>query len=239
MKTIKITSFADNQKKTVFDQVTEECQLTIETGKKQLTKLWCSPVHLKELVVGFLYTSGVVRNLSEIRELDFKTHRSEVTAIVNIEMGGRLSLRPSLSPKHRNNRQTFCVAGSNIIELMRRFQTHSSEFMQTGGVHSAALCNEKEILFFKEDLGRHNALDKIIGEALLNGSELQDKLVLTSGRIPTEILRKVVVCEIPLIASVSAPTYQAVQLARKAEVTVIGFVRNNRMNIYSGQERIT
>jgi Uncharacterized protein required for formate dehydrogenase activity len=112
-------------------------------------------------------------------------------------------------------------------------------FKKTGAVHSAALCDSKKILIFKEDLGRHNAMDKVVGEALLKDISLRDKILLSSGRLPLEVVARAAVCRIPAIVSVSAPTYQSVALARKKNMLLIGFCRSERMNIYSGIGRLT
>jgi FdhD protein len=132
----------------------------------------------------------------------------------------------------------FTISPEKILALMKKFQKSSLEFKKTGGVHSAALCNEKEILIFKDDIGRHNAVDKVIGEGIISEIDFTDKIILTSGRISSEILLKTNRCKIQIVASFSAPTDQSVRIARELNITLAGFVRGNRMNIYSGEERI-
>ncbi len=130
------------------------------------------------------------------------------------------------------------IASSYISKLMEEFRARSQLHRQTGGVHAAALADRKGILVFREDIGRHNAVDKVIGAYLLAGNDFHDKLVLSSGRLSSEILHKAAACGLPILVSRSAPTDRCVALARERGITLIGFARGRRMNIYSGSERI-
>jgi FdhD protein len=121
---------------------------------------------------------------------------------------------------------------------MKRFSRISSIFMRTGGVHSCAVCREGEVVISNDDIGRHNALDKVFGKCLLEEIRLDDKLILTSGRISSEILIKVARMGAPIIVSRCAPTDLALRLAEKVGITVIGFARAGRMNIYTHPERV-
>jgi FdhD protein len=211
------------------DWVTEEAPLTIHANKKKVASLLASPKDLKVLVLGHLYTSGVIKQLSDIKSL----------CIDSKQGSARVQVSPSHSlPKDKKDFLGISVKPSKIIELMQKFHKSSREFIKTGGVHSAALCDKDKILIFKADLGRHNAFDKVVGDALLKKIDFKDKIMLTSGRIPSEILNKVLRCRIPVIASVSAPTIHAVRTARKQNITLIGFLRGQKMNIYSAEQRI-
>jgi len=122
----------------------------------------------------------------------------------------------------------------SIFKFMKEFNSKSELFKQTGGVHSACICGEDGFTLFSEDIGRHNALDKVIGKALMNNVNLKDKLVMTTGRISSDLIIKAVKAGIPIIVSHSAPTDLALSIAEAANLTVIGFVHGNRMNIYCG-----
>jgi FdhD protein len=111
-------------------------------------------------------------------------------------------------------------------------------FKATGGVHSAALCEAKSILVFSEDIGRHNAIDKIFGECILKDIPTEGCLIITSGRVSSEILLKVARRNIPLLISKSAPTNLGVRLADDLGITLVGFARGRRMNIYTNGWRI-
>ena len=130
------------------------------------------------------------------------------------------------------------IAPPQVFSLVEKFVKHSRIFTNTGGVHSAALCNTEDIILFSEDIGRHNAIDKVFGEALLKDISLKDYILVTSGRVSSEILVKAARRNIPVLISKSAPTDAGIRLADELGVTLIGFVRGNRMNIYANNRRV-
>ena len=130
------------------------------------------------------------------------------------------------------------VAPEMIFSLIKEFQDRAMIFKETGGTHCAAVGTTKEILFFAEDIGRHNAVDKVIGQALLAGTPLEDKFLLLSGRIAYDISMKAARSGIPVCISRAAPTSAALELGERIGLTIIGFVRGKRMNIYTHPERI-
>jgi FdhD protein len=130
------------------------------------------------------------------------------------------------------------VTPEEVFSLSRRFQGASELYRSTHGVHSAALCDTREVLVFAEDIGRHNAVDKVLGRCLLEGIAVADRILVTSGRISSEILFKAAGSGIPVLISKSAPTDMGVDLALELGITLIGFVRGGGMNVYAGQERI-
>lgn len=121
---------------------------------------------------------------------------------------------------------------------MKKNLDYSNVFKETGGVHCVALCDRENILVINEDVARHNALDKVIGESLEKEIYLKDKIVILSGRVSLEMILKCAKLNIPIIISKSAPTSLSVALAKMLNITLVGFVRGNKMNIYSGDERI-
>jgi FdhD protein len=129
-----------------------------------------------------------------------------------------------------------------LIQLLPdRLRTGQQVFSRTGGLHAAGLFNrEGDLLFVEEDIGRHNAVDKVVGRALLSGLwPLDNTVLMVSGRAGFEIVQKALAARIPTVCSVSAPSSLAVQLAQEAGMTLIGFLRGNTMNVYSGFERVT
>ena len=121
---------------------------------------------------------------------------------------------------------------------MGALQQNSNYFHQSGGTHTAAIASGKKIIYQLEDIGRHNALDKVIGRALLKEINLKDKILLTSGRISSEMIIKVLKQGIPFLVSRSAPTGAALKIAGSKNITLLGFCRGKRFNIYSGEERV-
>jgi FdhD protein len=130
------------------------------------------------------------------------------------------------------------VSPERLRELFEAFAAKATFWRQTGGVHACALAGEDGIVLFAEDIGRHNAFDKIMGAALLGGIDVSDKFVLTTGRISAEIVSKAVACRVPMLASRSAVTSLGVKLARRFGLTLVGFLRGRRMNVYTGYERV-
>ena len=122
-----------------------------------------------------------------------------------------------------------------MIQLHR---DHSELFQKTGAVHSAGLCDPSKVLYYYEDIGRHNALDKLAGDVLLKEIDTRDKIATVSCRMSVEIIGKIIKTGIPIVISNAAPTLWAVKLADKAGLTIVGFARNNRFNIYTHEKRI-
>lgn len=242
-----------NTKQIVDDPVAEEVPLTLMIGGKELVTLLCMPSDLEDLAAGFLFTSGLIKRAQDIKGI--VVDRQRWTAYIDLATPGvaedlvfkRLFTSGCgmgtlfYNPMDIMNRvkivSDFKIGASEIISLMLNFQRKSDIYLKTGGVHSAALADKNDILIFKEDIGRHNAVDKVIGCGL-RGIGFADKILLSSGRISSEILFKVQKARVPVLISQAAPTDQAVRLARDMDITLIGFARGRRLNIYSKEERV-
>jgi len=254
MENLQVTIIDHGEKKSARMPVSEEVPLTIEVTGRELATLLCSPEHLKNLVTGFLFANGLIQNLSQQKSLTIDTERWK--AGVKIEGDGftddLVFKRIYTSgcgkgvifhnPLDLINRvkivSDFNVTSEIIREFMKTFQKQSQEHQLTHGIHSAALVSRDKILISRDDIGRHNAIDKVIGEALYTNVGFTDKILLTSGRISSEILSKALRCRMPVLAAIGAPTNQAVKLARQVGLTIVGLVRGNKMFVYSGEERI-
>jgi FdhD protein len=129
-------------------------------------------------------------------------------------------------------------SAGQLSALMHEALRASEVHRRTGGVHMAALADASGLLLLREDIGRHNAVDKVIGAALATGSTFTDKVLLASGRLSTELLAKALRCGVPVLVSRSAPTDRSVALARERGLTLIGFARGQRLNVYSGEGRL-
>jgi FdhD protein len=131
------------------------------------------------------------------------------------------------------------VSATQVFSLVKEFRQRSELFKDTGGVHSAALSDGQNVIIFSEDIGRHNAVDKIFGECLWEEVPTQDRIILTTGRVSSEILLKTARRAIPIIISNSAPTDMAIRAAANLGITLVGFARGKRMNVYANSWRIT
>lgn len=235
--------------------LTVEAPLTIEVNGKELATLLASPTDLPDLCIGFLYTSGLINSASAIKKLLIDEERWKAQLEI-LEEGlpeelifkriytsgcgrGVLFHNPFDLIQRIRLKNGLLMGSERISELMKTFLNYSPEYKNTRGVHSAALASDEGIELFRDDIGRHNAIDKVIGQALQRETKMEDRIMLTSGRISSEIISKLMRSRIPVIASASAPTNQAVKMAREINLTVLGFVRNNRMHIFSGGERVS
>jgi FdhD protein len=239
----------------LIDEVASELPIRLEVNNEPLVTLLCTPAELEELAVGFLLSEGILRDKSSIKKLEV----NEREAVVRIELAdlpadfSKLFEKRTISSgcgkgvtftsyRMPANRR-IDVKGQlmnldDIKRLLNTFRTISRLYIETGGVHSAALSDGKEILFFSEDIGRHNAVDKLIGKAFLQSQSVEDKILLTSGRVTSEIMTKAGRNRFPILISRAAPSCMAISYAEDMGITLIGFARGDRMNIYTWPKRI-
>ncbi len=248
-----ILRISGQKKSKSVDSVVKELPLTIILNGEELVTLLCSPFDLKYLALGFLYSEGLLKEKEDLRQVVI----DEVRGVARVETKtaketkelfkrlitsgcGRGASFYSATDIQGQSKITsqLEVEAREVFELVSQFQQRSQLFRATGGVHSAALCSREKIIVFCEDIGRHNAIDKIVGRCFLEDIPLDERMMLTSGRISSEILLKVAKMGLPIIISRSAPTNLAVKLADSLGLTLIGFVRGRRMNIYSNDWRV-
>lgn len=247
----------------VQDCLSAEEPLEIRVNGAPLTVTMRTPGHDLELAAGFLLTEGIVDQLDHIGALRSPVARSGARAnLVEVELD-ETSFDPADLRRNFLTASSCGVCGKATIESIRRrglrppnrdvqidpetlctlpeiISRHQAVFARTGGLHAAALFDEAgQLLVLREDIGRHNAVDKVIGWALLeNRVPLSSHVLLVSGRGGFEIVQKTLAAGIPVLASVSAPSSLAVKLARELGLTLIGFLRGRRFVVYSGDSRI-
>jgi FdhD protein len=243
------------REKSAEDLVTKERPLSIVLNNRELITLLCSPLEFDCLAVGFLTSEGLIRGKDEIKKITVDDKKRIVRIENRRDIGyprdlllkrtiisdysGAFSFHsPSSREKPKIVLSTLHVSASEIFALVKQFEGHSRIFPVTGGVHSAALCNPGRILVFSEDIGRHNAIDKVFGRCMMDGISTDGRLLITSGRVSSEIVLKAAVRNIPVFISRSAPTDMGIRLAQDSGITLVGFVRNDRMNIYTYGERV-
>jgi len=217
-----------------------------------------------ELALGWLFTAGIINGIEDITALDFypadvKTARPwawvEVGLTESAKARGLTGDLPITVLKESWGGQNWSVdlpsrlpiinpelrlPAQVLIALMAKLSQRQEIFQQTGATHAIAVASAGgEIVLSAEDVGRHNALDKVIGRAVMEKIPLTDKIALLSGRVSYEMLFKAARAGIPILASISAPTHLAIRLAEQLGITLAGFVRGQRMNIYSHPERLT
>ncbi len=226
-----------------------------------------TPGHDFELAAGFLFTEGVIRSRDQVARIAYCSD-PDVAAdqrynVVTVELrGGEL---PNLRPLERHFATTSAcgVCGKATLDSLRargcaaveggpavdpqvlrqlpdRLREAQGLFAQTGGLHAAALFDARgQLVALREDVGRHNAMDKLVGWAFLEGRlPLRDGVVVVSGRASFELVQKAVVAGAPVLCAVSAPSSLAVEVARDFGITLVGFLRGDRFNVYTGAERV-
>ena len=234
------------------DQVVVEVSLTICLNDQEIVTFFCSPWDHKYLALGFLFGEGLLGGTEDLKAITFDQQRGIVCVqtknpgndlpqklygrrTITSGYGREAALDP---PEGEAAAPAPSLSGKTLLTLMHDLQERALLFKRTGGVHNAALADTKQILVYNEDIGRHNAIDKIVGECLIRGISPREKILLSSGRLSAEIIVKGAKAGLPVIVSRSAPTSLAVDLADQAGITLVGFARGNRFNIYTCKERI-
>ena len=239
------------------DKVIKEVPVNLIVNGFEFSTMTCSPYNVKEMAAGFLYSEGLVQQSEDIKNItiddDGQTVRVETTndavnegnfvkrlVTTSCSKGGPslyfFNSAKRVAPVNTGNKLNITPA--QIFTLCDAVEEMTPLFSQTGGSHSAAICTTEQILYTYEDVGRHNATDKVLGRCILDKVDMSDKLIVFSGRIASEILIKIAKMGIPMIAARSSPTELAVNLAQDFGITIVGFVRTNRLTVYTNKHRI-
>ena len=259
-----IRRYRQGQVEETLDRVAVEEPLQIRLGGEPFQVLMRLPGWEKELAVGFLYTEGIVRNLSEIITIHFCGTATDPLLPPNVvdvtltesalARRGRRHLELAYSScslcakeavseicrKVPRVAGTLKVSAVTLLDLMGRLPEAQPVFKETGCTHAVALATpDGQTFLHAEDIGRHNAMDKVIGRALMQRLDLTRMIALLSGRISFEMALKAARAGIPILAAVSAPTSMALDLARELDLTLVGFARHDRLNAYTHPQRLS
>ena len=224
--------------------VVEEYPLRLRVNGRELATLICSPHQLNFLLVGFFRLQGFVDSLDDILSLGI----CQDFGLAEVRLKGELPerLHPTLTSGCGTgisynlpdslltpiaNKQHF--SSDSLFLLMRQLGRQAEQYHNHGGIHSAAIGDEEGMLLYAEDIGRHNTLDRLAGEAWFKRIDLTGKMLVTSGRVSTEMVAKAARLGIGLIASRTSPTDKAVELCRQAGIVLIGYLRGESLEIYS------
>ncbi len=215
------------------DTVAREITLTVILNNRINAKLLCSPSKIEYLAVGILCSQGLLKSKDEIKRMEL----DQKEGIIYIETTQERSLSPHVQ-QGTIIANHLKISPRQISSLMKEFISRSSTFKATGGVHSVALCKRDDIIIFSEDISRQNATDKALGECLIRNILPEECSIATTSRVSSELLFKIARQNIPIVISKAAPTNLSVRLADTAGITLIGFAREDRMNIYSHSWRV-
>jgi FdhD protein len=251
-----------DRREALTDAVAVEAAVTLFVNDLEVATLLCSPTDVEALAVGFLLGEGVLGRREELLDAAWDPGRG----IVRLKVADTVDLSPFAGERKgtltsgcgKGQTYTFVrdagrlppvasprtLAARTVVERVKRFMHMSDTYRDTGGVHSALLWAggagaAPEVEVFCEDLGRHNAVDKVFGRCLLEGIETAGTVLFISGRISSEIAIKCARRQVPIVVSRNAPTSFSVSLAEVLDLTLVGFVRGDRMNVYTHPERIT
>ena len=245
---IPFDRFSDDGWVRTSGHVPSEMNLTIYVNRKELVTVLCTPLKLNCLVLGFLYSEGIIKAMSDVVAMrvceddslaDVTLTDSEyqlpTVRTLTSGCGGGASFSTSQRDKLDSD---LSVKPEQVLSLMKKLQVQSDLYRLCGGVHASALSDTKDILVLSEDIGRHNTLDKIQGECLLRRMPTRDKLLLSTGRVSSEMLLKAAKMETPVVVSRSSPTVRAVSLANDLGIAMVGYARAGHIQVYSHPERL-
>jgi FdhD protein len=254
---------ADGGYECITDEVTIEEPLEIRIGQDPIAVTMRTPGNDEELAAGFLLSEGIVRARADLREIVHCTLPASLGNVLNVTLSPGAKFNPAAAHRFGTISTSCGLCGKTSIEFIRQqfppidsgtqiqieaakllglpetLRNAQANFARTGGIHAAAIFTlDGELIVLREDIGRHNAVDKAIGRAFLDGVlPLSRHILIVSGRSSLEIVQKALAAGIPIVAAVSAPSSLAVNFARECGQTLIGFLRPPTFNIYSHIER--
>jgi len=252
---IKKINLREKSVKFVDEFIAVEAPVNIYVNDQHVVTLFSLPKQLKELGIGWLLSQAIVKSIDEIISVQVKENNvriscsgkvetrikaAETMKIVDSACGSTIDdflflIDRMIKPFVNSD---YGVKAEKILQFVKVLNEKSTLFKLTGGTHSAAIFHEEKLVAFAEDIGRHNAVDKVIGAAAMKKVEFSKCVIVSSGRQPANMVLKAARVGIPIVASIAGPVYSGVDVAIKTGVTLICFVRGQRMNVYSYPERV-
>lgn len=253
----KVLKIKGNKTFEIMDTMIEEHPVTLFFNDTQMMSIMCSPSALKELAVGFFYLKGMIQSYEEIKEIlidyrswgttinvktkDTKTKYKAANFFdlseenISFESKGSHDSKESVNLEQGFQKLLthYELTQEELLKMMDAFSHKSKLFVETGGVHSIGIYKKGEAFLFYDDVSRYNTYNKLFGGILMHKVPLEDKLLLTTGRIPREVMSWIINEGIKCVLSISVPTRGSVLLARQNKVGLMGFVRGDRLNLYS------
>ena len=243
------------------DELAHEEPLEVRVRGRAVSVTMRTPGHDEELAAGFLVTEGLIRARRDVLKIE-ACERNEEGNLVNVQLAPDVPVDFEKLTRHVFASSSCGLCGKATIDAVRgqfppiasdlvvdaatllalpeRMRQTQSTFDRTGGLHASAIFDGTgNLIVLREDVGRHNALDKVIGHGLLSGLLPYDRhILLVSGRTSFEIMQKALAARVPIVAAVSAPSSLAVDFAKESGQTLIGFLRGERMNVYAHERRV-
>lgn len=224
-----------------------EMALAIYVNRQELVTILCTPTKLNCLVLGFLYAEGIISGIGDVASMQVCKEESLADVMLSnpeYELPTQRTLTPgcgggaTFKTQGKRIDSDLVATPKEVLSLMTQLQKQMVLYRLCGGVHASALSDTKNLLVAAEDIGRHNTLDKIQGECLLRRLSTRDRLLLSTGRISSEMLLKAAKMQAPVVVSRHSLTGSAVSLARDLGITLVGHASGSRLSVYSHPERL-
>jgi FdhD protein len=243
-------SIARGSAESILGEVVDEALACISVNGQELATFMCSPNNLDLLAIGFLFNEQIISNLEEIRVL----HVSKSDTCVDVWLKDEMAKMPErkivtagcgggvtfddLSKHYEPIESGVQATPEQLADLMKKMHLGAALYHRARGIHTAVLADNNSVLLQVEDVGRHNCLDKLAGAALQQAVETKDHILLSSGRISSEMINKARRLQTPIVCSRTSPTALSVALAESWNITLVAYLRQRRMRIYSHPERV-
>jgi len=224
-----------------------EMALAIYVNRQELVTILCTPTKLNCLVLGFLYAEGIISGIGDVASMRVCEEESLAEVMLSnaeYELPTQQTLTSgcgggvTFKTQGKRVESDLFVAPNEVLSLIKQLQEQMALYRLCGGVHASALSDTKNLLVVAEDIGRHNTLDKIQGECLVRNLSTRDRLLLSTGRISSEMLLKAAKMQVPVVVSRHSLTGSAVSLSRDLGITLVGHARGSRLSVYSHPERL-
>jgi FdhD protein len=249
---ITYTGYYDAECRPVHGVVPVEKTVVLHVNGQPLVRLMCTPTQLEELALGFLFNEELIEGLEEVDEvkvLDLPDGRQwldvwlghdieppKLRTITSGCSGG--TTFDNVFDVHRRVESDLRITPQQVTHLMQELSRNAAIYKRAGGIHVAALADGERLVCVAEDVGRHNALDKVAGICLRRCQLTHDYVLLSSGRISSEMVSRAARMEVPIIVSRTSPTSLSVELAQAWSITLVGYTRRRSFRVYTGEERV-
>lgn len=250
LRPVRYLGIAAGSSRDIVGEIVDEALVCISVNGHELATFMCSPTGLENLAIGFLYNEQLINTLEEVRDVhvsnnsscvDVWLHDQEFVAptrkIITAGCGGGVTY-DDLSQQHVPLKSELTATPEQLSLLMRKLHVGARLYQRARGIHTAVLADGETILHQVEDVGRHNCLDKLAGAALRKDTPARGRIILSSGRISSEMVNKARRLGTPIVCSRTSPTSLSVRLAQDWNITIVAYLRQNRMRVYSHSERI-
>lgn len=241
-------AISKNSHVTIQSEIVDESHSCLTINGKDVAEFMCSPRELNYLAAGFLFNEKIINKAADIQSIHISKNncidvwinkRFEMPShkIITAGCGGGVTF-DDLSEQHEPLISNISISLAKLSDLMKKVHLGAELYSRARGIHTAAITDTKNILLQVEDIGRHNCLDKLAGFALLEEIKTKDRILFSSGRISSEMINKSRRMGIPIVCSRTSPTSLSIKLAQEWNITLIGYLRQNRMRIYNAPERV-